>query len=81
MALCYKNGEGVSQSSTEAVKWYRLAAEQGDAAAQYNLGVCYYNGDGVAKNRDTAIRWWKKAAAQGDSTAQETLRQEGVYSW
>ena len=37
----YDNGDGVPQDYKEAVKWYRLAAEQGDAAAQYNLGIMY----------------------------------------
>ena len=63
------------------MKWYRLAAEQGYADAQNNLGVCYHNGKGVAKNRATAIRWYKKAAAQGNSTAQDNLRKLGVYDW
>lgn len=35
----YRDGRGVLQSDTEAVKWYRKAAEQGDADAQNNLGV------------------------------------------
>ena len=30
-------GEGVAQDLAEAVKWYRLAAEQGDARGQYAL--------------------------------------------
>ena len=34
--------------------WYQLAAEQGDARAQNNLGVMYQNGDGVIMNRDRA---------------------------
>ena len=34
-------GEGVEQDYAEAVKWYRLAAEQGNADAQYNLGYAY----------------------------------------
>ena len=38
--VMYDNGEGVPQDYAEAVKWYRLAAEQGDARAQYNLGLC-----------------------------------------
>ncbi len=37
----YDNGQGVPQDYAEAVKWYRLAAEQGYAYAQYNLGVMY----------------------------------------
>ena len=35
----YYNGEGVPQDYQEAVSWFRLAAEQGDASAQFNLGV------------------------------------------
>ena len=34
----YATGEGVPQDDAEAVRWYRLAAEQGYASAQYNLG-------------------------------------------
>ena len=35
-----RKGQGVPQDYAEAVKWYRLAAEQGNADAQYNLGRC-----------------------------------------
>ena len=35
------HGEGVAKDQVEAVKWYRKAAEQNLAEAQYNLGVCY----------------------------------------
>ena len=42
LGVMYGNGEGVPQDYKEAVKWYRLAAEQGVAAAQYNLGGMYY---------------------------------------
>ena len=31
-------GEGVLKDEAEAVRWYRLAADQGNAAAQLNLG-------------------------------------------
>jgi len=31
-------------------KWYKKAAEQGHASAQYNLAVCYENGTGVEKD-------------------------------
>ena len=33
----YQNGLGVTQDDAEAVKWYRLAAEQGNTYAQNNL--------------------------------------------
>ena len=40
--------ESVPQDPAEAVKWYRKAAEQGNASAQFNLGVRYDYGEGVA---------------------------------
>ncbi len=32
-------------------------AEQGDAAAQYNLGLMYDNGQGVARDHAEAVKW------------------------
>src|ERR1035438_8547727 len=43
----YANGRGATRDLVEAVKWYRKAAEQGNADAQNNLGACYYAGEGV----------------------------------
>jgi TPR repeat protein len=37
----YSKGQGVPKDNTEALKWYRLAAEQGDAKAQRSLGSMY----------------------------------------
>ncbi len=59
--------------NVEAVKWYRKAAEQGNATAQNNLGVCYENGDGVAKDMKEAVKWYQKAAEQGNADAQLNL--------
>ena len=58
-------------------------AEQGDAEAQYGLGICYYDGLGVTKNAVEAVKWFRKAAEQNDAEAQEELggcyeRGEGV---
>jgi TPR repeat protein len=58
---------------TEAVKWWRKAAEKGNAKAQYNLGWCYANGQGVPQNYTEAVKWWRKAAEQGDASAQYNL--------
>lgn len=41
----------------QAVYWFQLAAEQGDAAAQCNLATCYLKGQGVSADREEAIRW------------------------
>ncbi|MCD8290676.1 MAG: hypothetical protein LUC91_04140 [Prevotella sp.] len=36
----------------------KASAEQGDAKAQYDLGICYYLGDGCSRNYKKAIKWW-----------------------
>ena len=61
------------QNQVEAVRWYRLAAEQGEAMAQANLGFCYYDGRGVGKNYAEAVKWYSKAADQGNASAQTNL--------
>ena len=59
----------------EAVRWYRLAADQGYATAQYNLGNRYANGEGVPEDDLLAYMWWNLAAAQGNETAQSNKAQ------
>ena len=54
----------------EAVKWLRLAADQGHAGAQSNLGVCNQNGAGVSQDAKKAVKWYRLAAAQGYAHAQ-----------
>ena len=58
---------------SEAVKWYREAAEQGQDMAQCCLGNCYFSGRGVDKNVENAVSWWRKSAEQGNILAQRTL--------
>ena len=70
----HSKGEGIPQNLSEALKWYRKAADQGHAKAQNDLGVLYYEGEGVPKNYKiialltvmklrlcrpvTTSRWW-----------------------
>jgi uncharacterized protein len=51
----------------------RREAEQGDAGAQYNLGIAYANGQGVPKDIEQATAWWRKAAEQGHESAKVAL--------
>lgn len=50
---------------TTAVRLNRPLAEQGDANAQYNLGVFYDNGLGVPQDKVRAYMWFNLSAAQG----------------
>ena len=72
-AHMYANGDGVPKDETEAVKWYRKAAERGVALAQSQLGWMYENGSGVPKDPVEAVKWCRKAAEQGYAAAQHNL--------
>jgi TPR repeat protein len=63
----------VPQDYKEAVKWYRLAAEQGNADGQTNLGVMYANGQGVPQDFKEAVKWYRLAAEQRHALAQSNL--------
>ena len=53
-----------------ALKEWRPLAGQGDAAAQFYLGVMYYNGHGIAQDYEQAVYWYRLAAEQGNVNAQ-----------
>jgi TPR repeat protein len=63
----------VPQDFVEAVKWFRKAAEQGEAHSQYCLGVLLENGRGLAQDYAAAVRWYHKAVEQGHTKAQNNL--------
>ena len=58
---------------TEALEWYRKAAEQGFASAQNNLGTMYHEGAGVPQDYNEAVAWYRKAADQGLAAAECNL--------
>ena len=62
---------GVSKNQSEAVKWYRLAAEQGYPGSQMSLGIYYLLGEGVPKDNVFAYMWANLAAAQGQKGAEK----------
>ena len=61
------------QNNAEALKWYRLAADQGDELAQYNLGMRHYRGIGVKRDSVEAYQWLSLAAAKGMRDAIQDL--------
>ena len=73
-------GIGVTQNKQKGVKWFRLAAEQGNAEAQKNLGVFYKlkeRKSAFSERRlpdyKEAIKWYRLAADQGNADAKEAL--------
>ena len=73
LARTFYLGKGVPQDYTEAVRWYRKAADQGYAKAEFNLSDLYRDGKGVPQDYAEAVRWCRKAAEQGDTKAQDGL--------
>ncbi len=59
--------------SDEDFQTIKNKAEQGDVAAQFDLGVCYDNGYAVPQNYEEAAKWYRKAAEQGYADAQNNL--------
>ena len=59
------------ENAAEAVRWYRLAAEQGHAGAQFFLGGMYANGRGVLEDSVLAHMWFSIAGANGYKSARE----------
>ena len=75
LGLTYHFGKyGVAVNDREAVRWYRLAAEQGNAKAQNNLGASYWNGDGVIEDARESYIWYSIAKANGSKNAAKYLR-------
>ena len=58
----------------KSVQWYRQAADQGDAAAQFQMGVAYEYGRGVEKSYEGAVQWYRQAADQKHAAEQQKLQ-------
>jgi len=71
----YEGINGVEQDYAKAVEYFREAAEQEHAKAQYYLGLCYLNGDGVEQDFQESIDWYEKAANNGDEDAQFVIEE------
>ena len=71
----YQKGVTAYQSGDYATALSELQplAEQGDAVAQYALGVMYNHGEGVPQDYKTAVKWYRLAAEQGYASAQGNL--------
>jgi hypothetical protein len=64
------NAAGMRGNVAEAVRWWRQAADQGHAEAQYNIALFYQVEE---KNYAEAMRWYRKAADQGNADAQNSI--------
>ena len=68
------SSKGVKKDWTEAAKWYHKAARQGEAKAQFALGLIYEKGKVGKKDLPLAAKWYDLAAKQGHANAAHKLK-------
>ena len=65
----------MEQDYSQAMDWFRKAAEQGNAYAQTAIGQMYRDGEGVEQDYAKAMDWFRKAAEQGYADAEAQLEE------
>lgn len=71
--------KGIKKNAKKATKLYRMAAEQGSAEAQYQLGIHLIEGIGCHKNWHAGIKWLRKSAEQNYGPAKTSLSQHDTF--
>jgi TPR repeat protein len=69
VGAAYDFGKGAPRDTTEAMKWYRMAADHGNAEAQNSIGSMLQSDKRYAE----ALPWYEKASAQGHALATNSL--------
>jgi TPR repeat protein len=70
----YATGEWTGpQDLAEAARWYRLAAENGEAESQYDLGFMLLLGEEAPKSVEEGLMWLERASGQGECGAFKLL--------
>ena len=67
------SAQPIPHTAAQPLSEVRNAADQGNASAQFNLGVMYADGQGVPQDHGEAAKWYRKAADQGNASAQFNL--------
>ena len=62
-----------TEDTAQAVEWFRQAAAQQYAPAEFQMGQLYDFGFGVGQNDATALSWYRKAAEHGSAAGQRAV--------
>ncbi len=74
LGLMYRDGKnGVQRDDVQAVHYFQLAANAGNADGQVNLGAMYVLARGVPQDYATALHWFQLAAVQNNSYGQYSV--------
>ena len=80
VGAAYWNGDGVEKNLEECVFWYELAANGGDAQAQFATGWFLMTGTGVPVDEKKGLKGIHKATFQGYQPAIDYCKEHG-YKW
>ena len=64
---------GIRPDPAKAFEWLRMAAQQGNTDAEFQVARAYAEGDGVARDLAKAASWYARAAEDGHALAQFNL--------
>ena len=78
LLLAFGLGVWGNTPTSEKIAEWKEDAKNGDAWAQFTLGIAYAIGRGVPQDDKAAINWYKKAAEQGHADSQAGL---GLINW
>src|SRR5436190_6411938 len=73
VCLAWSAPAGAEMSADADLAGLTRRAEQGEAAAQYRLGIAYAEGKIVSRDSALASKWYQAAAEQGHAAAQTRL--------
>jgi TPR repeat protein len=70
LGVMFATGEWTGPKDlAEAARWYRLAADNGNAESQYDLGFMLLLGEGTSKDTAEGLMWLERAGSQGEFPA------------
>ena len=73
LALMHASGDGTPANWPEALKYYKLAAQNGYVDAQFKLALMSFKGEGMPIDYDESVRYYEMAAKQNHLRAQLNL--------
>jgi hypothetical protein len=77
--ICLWQGDGVNANSSEALRYLKSAANQGNSAAMYIIGKAYWNGgNGVAKDKQQGAEYLRLAALSNHPKAKEMCIENNI---
>jgi TPR repeat protein len=75
LGMMAAEGVGVPQDARDAFRWFKSAADKGDAYGAYNLAILYRDGRGVASSVADARKYFALAVSGGHPQAAQALRE------